>query len=123
MGVQRRTTVFELADALATALKGRRAVLVASSDLSHYQNAETAATLDAKVIRHVDRFDSDGLMTTIERLPEHACGGGPMVSVMLAAGALGADRARVLRYADSGDVSGDKDAVVGYMAAVFGTAA
>ena len=95
--------------------------MVASSDLSHYQSAATAATLDGKVSRHVARFDPDGLMSTLERFPEHACGGGPIVSVMLAARALGAREARVLKYADSGDVSGDKDAVVGYMAAVLGT--
>jgi AmmeMemoRadiSam system protein B len=120
MGFQRRDTVYALADALATALKGRRGLLVASSDLSHYQTAATAATLDGKVISHVEQFDPDGLMSTLERFPEHACGGGPMVSVMLAARALGARDARVLKYADSGDVSGDKDAVVGYMAAVVG---
>jgi AmmeMemoRadiSam system protein B len=120
MGFQRRDTVYALADALATALKGRRGLLVASSDLSHYQTAATAATLDGKVIRHVEQFDPDGLMSTLERFPEHACGGGPMVSVMLAARALGARDARVLNYGDSGDISGDQDAVVGYMAAVLG---
>ena len=121
MGYQRRDTVYALARALVTGLQGRRAVMVASSDLSHYQNAATAATLDAKVVRHVEQFDPDGLMSTLERCPDHACGGGPMVSVMLAAKALGACDARVLKYGDSGDVSGDKDAVVGYMAAALGT--
>jgi AmmeMemoRadiSam system protein B len=120
MGAQRRETVYALAEALAIGLKGRRAVLVASSDLSHYQNATTAAALDGTVAGHVERFDPDSLMTALEGTPEHACGGGPMVSVMLAAQALGARDARVLKYGDSGDVSGDKDAVVGYMAAAFG---
>jgi AmmeMemoRadiSam system protein B len=121
MGVQQRGTVYALGGALATALKGRRAVLVASSDLSHYQDATTAAKLDGRVARHVERFDPDGLMSTLEAFPGHACGGGPMVSVMLAAKALGAREARVLKYGDSGDVSGDKAAVVGYLAAVFGS--
>ena len=49
-----------------------------------------------------------------------ACGGGPAISVMRAAKALGATTATVLRYADSGDVSGDKTAVVGYLAGVLG---
>ena len=121
MGHQRRETAYALGDAIAVAVKGRRAVIVASTDLSHFQSAEAAAKLDNKVIQQVLRFDADGLMSLLEAHPEHACGGGPTVAVMRAAMALGAQDARVLRYGDSGDVSGDKDAVVGYLAAVFGT--
>lgn len=120
MGYQRRETILALAEALTAALEGRRALLIASTDLSHYHDAATAATLDARVIEHVQRFDAEGLLHTLEIFPEHACGGGPTVSVMLAAKALGARDARVLKYGDSGDVSGDKDAVVGYLAAAFG---
>ena len=79
----------------------------------------TAAALDRQVIEQVDRLDSDGLMELLEQRPDHACGGGPMVAVMRAARALGATAARVLHYADSGDVSGDKSSVVGYLAAVL----
>ncbi len=121
MGFQTRQTVRDLANGLARALAGRRALLVASSDLSHYLDARSASAADARVIEKVSSFDADGLMTTLERYPEHACGGGPVVSVMRAARELGAAEARVLKYADSGAVSGDKSAVVGYMAAVFGT--
>lgn len=121
MGHQRRETAYALGEAIAAAVKGRRAVLIASTDLSHYQSAETAAKLDNKVMQQVLRFDPDGLMMALEAFPDHACGGGPTVSVMLAAKALGARDARVLKYGDSGDVSGDKDAVVGYLAAAFGT--
>jgi AmmeMemoRadiSam system protein B len=121
MGHQRRETAYALGEAIAAAVKGRRAVLIASTDLSHYQRAETAAKLDNKVMQQVLRFDPDGLMMALEAFPDHACGGGPTVSVMLAAIALGARDARVLKYGDSGDVSGDKDAVVGYLAAAFGT--
>ncbi len=119
MGYQTRATAERLGDALARALAGRHVLLVASSDLSHYLDARTAAALDGVVIRCVEALDPDGLMTALEREPGHACGGGPMVAVMRAARALGATRARVLRYADSGDVSGDKEAVVGYMAAAI----
>lgn len=120
MGVQTDATSRGLAGALAEALRGRRALLVASSDLSHYHDAVTAARLDATVIRSLEAFDADGLQRALDRRPEHACGGGPMVAVMRAARALGARDAAVLRYADSGDVSGDKSAVVGYVAAAFG---
>jgi len=121
MGHQRRATALALGDALAAAIAevGSPVLLVASSDLSHYQDARTAATMDAVVLRHVERLDADGLMDTLEQEPHHACGGGPMVSVMRAAARLGATRARVLKYADSGDVSGDKSSVVGYMAAAI----
>jgi AmmeMemoRadiSam system protein B len=121
MGHQRRETAYLLGDAIAAAVKGRKAVLVASTDLSHYQNAVAASRLDSRVIGQVQRFDPDGLMSLLETFPEHACGGGPTVSVMRAAKLLGARDARVLKYGDSGDVSGDKDAVVGYLAAAFGT--
>jgi AmmeMemoRadiSam system protein B len=121
MGHQRRETANDLGDAIATAVKGLRAILIASTDLSHYQNAATASKLDSRVIGQVQRFDADGLMSLLETFPEHACGGGPTVSVMRAAKLLGARDARVLKYGHSGDVSGDKDAVVGYLAAAFGT--
>jgi AmmeMemoRadiSam system protein B len=119
MGHQTRETAAALGDALARAAAAASGavLLVASSDLSHYEPASRAAELDAVVIRHVEALDSDGLMDTLEREPRHACGGGPIAAVLSAATRRGAAHARVLRYADSGDVSGDKSAVVGYLAA------
>jgi AmmeMemoRadiSam system protein B len=122
MGYQDRSTAHQLGDALARAVAAHpdeRVLLIASTDLSHYEDASAASELDAVVIHHVASFDADGLMSTLESNPRHACGGGPMVSVLRAAAALGAGHAQVLRYADSGDVSGDKTAVVGYMAAAI----
>jgi hypothetical protein len=119
MGYQSEETMVALGDALAGALAGRRALLIASSDLSHYLDARAAAAMDGEVLECVRRFDPEALMRALREKPDHACGGGPIVSVMRAARALGARDGRVLRYADSGDVSGDKSAVVGYMAAVF----
>jgi hypothetical protein len=129
MGFQTRETIVTLARVLAETLAGTRALMIASTDLSHYFDAVRAAELDARVVGHVGRFDWEGLLDEMERYPEHergrfvACGGGPAVSVMHAARALGATRAAVLKRADSGDVSGDKAQVVGYMAAVFGEVA
>jgi AmmeMemoRadiSam system protein B len=120
MGYQTDAAARALAEGLVEVLRGRRALIVASSDLSHYHDARTAAALDAVVIDQVRRFDPDGLQRALHARPEHACGGGPIVAVMRAAQALGARDARVLQHADSGDVSGDKDAVVGYLAAAFG---
>ena len=121
MGYQTRETAHALGDTLAMAIGGYRedhsVLIVASSDLSHYEDADTAARLDGVVLRHVAALDAEGLMNSLEREPRHACGGGPIVSVLRAATLLGASRAEVLHYADSGDVSGDKSSVVGYMAA------
>ena len=128
MGYQSRETAFGLADALIRAFeedRGRQGgpsappLLIASSDLSHYQDARTAAKMDAVVLGLVERLDADGLMQALELEPQHACGGGPIVTVLHAARQQGAAAARVLKYGDSGDVSGDKSSVVGYMAAAI----
>jgi MEMO1 family protein len=121
MGLQTAATAADLGAALASALRGRRALLIASTDLSHYHDADTAVVMDRIVIDCVARFDADGLQAALDTEPHHACGGGPTVAVMRAAKALGAQDARILHYADSGDVSGDKSAVVGYLAAALGT--
>ena len=123
MGWQDAATARALGTALGAALANRRALLVASTDLSHYHDAATAAALDRVVIDQVSRLDADGLQRALDSRPEHACGGGPTVAVMRAARQLGATDAVILRYADSGDVSGDKSAVVGYLAAAIGTTA
>jgi len=120
MGYQTADTARQLAEALASALRDRRALLVASTDLSHYHDRAAAARLDATVIDCVSRFDTDALQHALDLQPEHACGGGPTVAVMRAAALLGASQSALLAYADSGEVSGDTSAVVGYLAAAFG---
>jgi AmmeMemoRadiSam system protein B len=127
MGYQTREAAFALGDAIARAVAGRDAedgdtahvLLVASSDLSHYEDARTAAKMDSVIVSHVEALEPIALMDALELEPRHACGGGPMVAVLHAARRLGARQSRVLRYADSGDVSGDKTSVVGYMAAAI----
>jgi MEMO1 family protein len=120
MGSQDRAEVEALAGALGRALPERDALLVASSDLSHYHPAAVANALDAKVVDDVARFDPEGLMDRLESHHGHACGGGPMVAVLKGARARGAGQATILRYADSGDVAdGDKSRVVGYLAAAL----
>jgi AmmeMemoRadiSam system protein B len=126
MGYQRRDTIVALANALTDAFAGRRALLVASTDLSHYFDASTAAALDGQVQLRIEAFDAGGFLDLFETYPEAdrarfvACGGGPAIAVMMAARALGSTGARVLGYSHSGDVSGDSTAVVGYMAAAMG---
>ena len=127
MGFQSRETIEGLARALSTSLEGTHSLIVASTDLSHYFDAATAATLDAQVQDRVAAFDPEGLIALAEEYPEHergryvGCGIGPAIAVMMAARTLGARDARILKYGHSGEVSGDYDGVVGYMAAVMGT--
>lgn len=122
MGYQTAEAVDAAVNGLAAIGADRRVLLVASSDLSHYYPASLAGKLDAVVIEAVEQCDPDRLWLALERQPDHACGGGPIVAVMRAARARGARRAHILRYADSGDVSGDKAAVVGYLAAAMSAA-
>jgi len=126
MGLQRRETIDALAAAIARAARGRRVLLIASTDLSHFFDAARAAALDARVQDFVHAFDPEGLLDLFEQYPEQergryvACGGGPAIAVMKAARDMGATVGRVLKYAHSGDVSGDNERVVGYLAAAFG---
>lgn len=119
MGSQSRATVERLAGALTMVLSTERPLVVASSDLSHYQPRPLAARLDGLVLQALERFDPDALQDVLEARPEHACGGGPIVTAMRVARALGATAGRVLHYGDSGDVSGDTQEVVGYVSAAF----
>ena len=127
MGYQERATITALAEALASALRGRRALIIGSTDLSHFFDAATASSLDARVQQVVAAFDPDSFLDLFEQYPSDergryvACGGGPAISVLLAARALGASAARVLRYGHSGEISGDFSGVVGYMAAAVGS--
>jgi len=108
-----------LGKALAKALAGQGALLVASTDLSHFYPQRVAANLDAEILRHVEAFDPEGLLKAEDEGKGFACGRGALAAVMWAAQELGADRARVLNYATSGDVTGDLSQVVGYASAVF----
>ena len=127
MGNQTRATIEALASALATAGAGRRTLLVASTDLSHYFDARAARELDRRVEACVAAADPDRLLGVFEQYPEEergrfvACGGGPAIAVMLAARARGARHGRVLKYMHSGEISGDNSGVVGYLAGALGT--
>lgn len=120
LGSQTRDESLGLGRALARAARELGALLVASSDLSHYHPRSVARRLDAQVIQRVEGLDPEGLMEQLEGFRGHACGGGAIAAVMWACCALGAVRATVLRYGDSGDAGErDKSRVVGYLAAAF----
>lgn len=119
MGDQTADLARNLADAIASAATGMNVLLAASSDLSHYHPYDDAVSLDRRVIDLVEAFDPIGLMDRLEHRQVEACGGGPIVAVMLAAKKLGAKTSHVVHYCNSGDVSGEKGAVVGYLSAIF----
>ena len=108
-----------LAKALATVLKGRRFLLVASSDLSHFYPQNIANKLDSYLLKQVEAFDPLGVLKAEEDEKGFACGKGAIATVLMAAKELGATDVRVVKHATSGDVTGDYSSVVGYGAAVI----
>ncbi len=101
------------------ALSGKTAILVASTDLSHFYTQAEAEQLDGEMLKQVAAFDPQGVLRAEIEERGFACGCSALAAVLWAAKDLGADRALVLRHATSGDVTGDFERVVGYGAAVF----
>jgi AmmeMemoRadiSam system protein B len=106
-------------EALAKVLEGVKALLVASTDLSHYYEQQAALALDRAMLEPVEDFDPARAFDVERSGRGYACGLGALASVMWAARDLGADTIEVVRHATSGDVTGDYSAVVGYGAAVI----
>ena len=118
IGHQTPETCFALGEALGGVLRQRRALVVASTDLSHFHSDSEAREIDAVTIGDVRGFDPRSLMSHLTEGAAEACGGGPVVSVMTALKRLGATRVEVMEYTTSGDVTGDLRSVVGYLSAV-----
>lgn len=108
-----------LGKGLANVLAGKEAVLVASTDLSHFYTQTEAYTLDTEVLRRIEAFDPAGVLQAEAEGAGFACGRAAVAAVLWAARDLGADNVQILHYATSGDVSGDLTSVVGYGAAVI----
>jgi AmmeMemoRadiSam system protein B len=103
---------------LAKTLKGKRAVIVASSDLSHFYDHETALRYDRVMLKQLEEFSPEGIFEAEHSGKGFACGHAAMAAVLWAARELGAEKVKVLYSATSGDTSGDYSSVVGYGAAV-----
>lgn len=119
LGEQDRQTCETLAESIVRAVGDRQVLIVGSSDLSHFHAYEKAVKLDSVVLRHIEKIDAGGLLKDLEENVSEACGGGPAAVTMMVSEMLGADRAKILKYANSGDVTGDRGSVVGYASAVF----
>ncbi len=118
MGNQDWDNCVRLAEIVAAAACTKRTLIVASSDLSHFHDYDTAVQLDSIVLDSIRAYDPRQLWNDIADQKCEACGAGPIVTAMLAAQILGAGTAQVLNYANSGDVSGDRSRVVGYASGV-----
>lgn len=109
-----------LGDKIAMLLKNdESALLVISTDLSHYHDSATASGMDRKVLDAIERLSGGDLERLLSSGEGEACGGGPVLYGMAAARGAGATEAELYKYADSGDVSGDRKKVVGYGALGF----
>lgn len=125
MGDQEFPACQRLAEAISDSIRGKSVLVVASSDLSHFHTYEKAQLMDRVVQDRVAAMDPGGLHASLASGECEACGGGPIVTAMLVAQRLGSSGSRVLQYANSGDVTGNRDdprGVVGYMAAAVWTA-
>jgi AmmeMemoRadiSam system protein B len=116
---QSAATAAAVGAALADVLRDRSALIVGSSDLSHFYPAPVARSLDAEMLARLEAFAPESVLQAEEEGVGFACGKGAVAAVLWAARALGADTVRVLSYANSGDVTGDDDSVVGYGAAAI----
>lgn len=119
MGSGDGSLVQATAEALAAASSPGKTILVASTDWQHYRPASVGAPMDSLGMNCLEDLDPDRLQRYLTEGKVEACGGAPTVAVIKAALDLGANRAKILRYGDSGDITGDKSSVVGYVAAVL----
>ncbi|HVC26956.1 MAG TPA: AmmeMemoRadiSam system protein B [Nitrososphaerales archaeon] len=124
LAFQEKAVARDLGKGLAELLKeaaevDASAVLIASSDLTHYEPASQAKEKDTMLLKHVQSLDVDAFYTALERRNITACGYGAIATAMEACKLLGYEKGRVNAYATSGDVTGENDAVVGYPSVSF----
>jgi len=116
MGDQSYDSSRALGVALAKLIRDSDTLIIASSDLSHYHPYDEASTIDHNTMHAIEAWDYFNLSLNLQTRVWEACGGGPIVAAMIAAERLSANRAKLLKYANSGDVTGDRSRVVGYSA-------
>ncbi|MBI4720780.1 MAG: AmmeMemoRadiSam system protein B [Chitinivibrionia bacterium] len=119
MGDQSWEICEALGEAIAPVLKEPGAVIVASSDLSHFHPEKTARSLDSAFCGLLEKMDAELLYEGIEDRSFEACGAGPVIASILACTSAGTSECRILATATSADASGDRSSVVGYASAVI----
>ncbi|MFY9527802.1 MAG: AmmeMemoRadiSam system protein B [Candidatus Acidiferrales bacterium] len=116
LGIDRYPMLEELGRAVAHVVAAQKepVLLVASSDMNHYESDEITRIKDRQAIDQILALDPRGLYDTVRAKAISMCGYAPTVVMLTAARALGATSAELVRYATSGDITGDRDEVVGY---------
>jgi AmmeMemoRadiSam system protein B len=117
--MQDLTSSREVGQAVAKVLTDKNAVIIASSDMTHYEPQESAERKDRKVLEAVEAMDEARFQSVIDSYSVSACGHGPIVALITAAKIMGGREAKLLCYKTSGDVIGDRSSVVGYAAVCF----
>ncbi len=118
MGDQSKMFVDELAEKISKVIDDETLV-VASSDMSHFYSSEEADRLDSVVEKRINDFDFENLLKDLDNHQCEACGGGPIAAMMKAASIKNINKSLVINRSDSGDITGDKSEVVGYLSAVI----
>jgi len=109
----------EVGMAVAKALRDKNALVIASSDMTHYEPQKVAEKKDKTVIEAALKLEEEKMYSTVEALLVSMCGYGPVVAAITAAKELGAKNGKLLCYRTSGDIVGDYSAVVGYASMIF----
>jgi len=109
----------EVGQATAKALSGKNALVIASTDMTHYEPHERAEKKDKMAINAAVKMDEEQYYSTVESYSISTCGYGPTIAAITAAKALGTKKAQLLCYKTSGDITGDFSAVVGYASIAF----
>jgi AmmeMemoRadiSam system protein B len=117
--MQDLASAVEVGKALTKVLAGKNAVVIASSDMTHYEPQGNAAAKDMAALKAVEAMDERRFYSIIEKQNVTACGYGPIAALITAAKGLGATEAKLLCYKTSGDTTGDYSSVVGYAAVCF----
>jgi len=117
--MQDLSSAVEVGNALVEVLADKNAVVIASSDMTHYEPQRSASTKDLAALKAVEAMDEKRFYSIIEAQNVTACGYGPISAVIASAKGLGAKEAKLLCYKSSGDVTGDYSSVVGYAAVSF----
>lgn len=112
-------TTKKVGSAIAKIAKMRKSMIVGSSDFTHYEENNFAHKQDSALIEPILNLDLDEFYRVLQEKQVSACGYGAIASTMMACKDLGAKTGKLLKYATSGDVTGDKSSVVGYASIVF----
>lgn len=121
MGMQDMETASEVAESIVKTIHelNRSVLIIASTDLTHYESKTIAGEKDKLILDSIENMDEFDLLKSVEDNGVTMCGYGPTISTIISSRDLGAKKGEILKYATSGDISGDLDSVVGYCSAIF----